>query len=61
MTWTDIFNWLGKAFLKSFKLIDKMENGPNYLIIIALTVATIVWVWRMSKYNQEAEQNGTLK
>jgi hypothetical protein len=61
MTLTDFFYWLGDVFEASFRIIEKLEMTPNIFFIIAITVATCAWVWRMSKYRTEAKRNNTLE
>lgn len=61
MTFTEFIYWLGDVFLKIFDFMEKLGGIPNVLIIICITIATCVWVWRMSIYNKEAHRNGTLK
>ena len=61
MTFTDFMNWLGRVFEASFRMIEKLEMTPNIFFMIAITVATCVWVWVMAKYRSEAKRNNTLE
>lgn len=61
MTWTDIFNGLGRFFQWTFKFMPKLGNMPNiffWLIIVSL-VAT--WLYMQSNFNKEAKSKGTLE
>ena len=58
---TDFFYAIGHLFQSAFKIIDKFHNFPNKVFFVAVFVALILWLRRQSKYNEEAEQNGTYK
>ena len=61
MTFTDFVLWLGRVFQKSFKMIEGLEMTPNYFFMLAIFIATCVWVWMMTKYRAEAKRNNTLE
>lgn len=61
MTFTEFMYGTGRVFQKIFGWMETLGNLPNVLIIIAITLSVIIWVWMMAKYNREAEERGTLK
>ncbi|MBN8701454.1 MAG: hypothetical protein J0M08_00150 [Bacteroidetes bacterium] len=58
---TEFFYGIGELFEASFKIIEKLGDGPNVLFIVICFAALILWVRRINIYNKEAEKNGTLK
>ena len=57
----DLFYGIAHLFGKCFRIIEKFHNKPNVLLIIIASVAMLLWLNRMAKYNKEADQNGTLR
>lgn len=61
MTWTDIFNGLGRFFQWTFSFMEGLGNGPNLLFWIIIGSLIIVWLTMQAKFNKEAKEKGTLK
>lgn len=58
---TDVFYAIGRFFQWIFRFMNHLGNVPNLLIIIIGVIAICIWIWRMSIYNREADERGTLK
>jgi len=58
---TKVFNCIGDFFQNLFPYVRKLGDVPNVFFIVVCSVAIVLWVRRLAKYNKEAEQNGTLK
>ena len=58
---TEFFYALGDFFQATFKILPKLGNLPNDIFLIVGFIALILWLRQMAKYNQEAEEKGTLK
>ena len=57
---TDIFNAIGDLSLKYFKIMKVVGSSMNLLIIIAVVIATMCWLYMQHNYNKEADANNTL-
>ena len=55
------FYAIGDFFGYCFRIIERLKAAPNILFIIICFVAIALWLRRMKQYDNEAEQNGTLK
>lgn len=60
MSWTDFIYGLGEFLTWSFQVLPALGNSMNWLIILVGATMMAWWIRRMTKYNQEAEQNNTL-
>lgn len=58
---TDIFYGIGDMFQFTFHYVEKLGNIPNVTIIAIGTIAMVIWIRQMAKYNKQAEENNTLK
>lgn len=58
---TEFIYWLGDMFNAFFRLFEKLENLPNYLIIITGFVGLFFWLNTQVKFNKKAQEQGTLK
>ncbi|MEO6902094.1 MAG: hypothetical protein ABI315_02990 [Bacteroidia bacterium] len=61
MNMTDVFNGIGRLFESSFGPIKALGNIPNIFFWVIIVSLIIVWLRKQTKYNKEAEENGTLK
>ena len=52
---------IGDLFTDSFAILRFLGNGFNWLIIVIMFILGVVWIKKMSDFNREADQNGTLK
>ena len=50
----DLFQW-------TFRLMEKFKWNINILFIIIGAIGAIYWLTQQTKYNAEAEKNGTVK
>lgn len=60
-TWTSLMNKTGDLFQWTFGLMDGPNRNMNIMFIIIGSIGVIYWLTRQTKYNAEAEQNGTNK
>jgi len=61
ITWTDIFEGIGKFFQWAFKGIKALEQIPNVLISAFVIGMLTYWTFRLLKYRKEAQRNGTIQ
>lgn len=62
MNSTGIFNFLGNASEWFFlNVMETLTSLPNIFFISAGSIAFLIWMAQMSRYNKEAQENGTLK
>ena len=61
ITWTDIFEGIGRFSYAIFKMMKAMGNGPNVIIWILIIGAITYWTLRLNKYRKEARRNGTIQ
>lgn len=61
MTLTDFWNGIGNIFNQLFSVLESLGNGPNAILWVLIFLLLCFWIWRMGKYNKEADKNGTLK
>ena len=52
---------IGDLFTQSFAILRILGNNFNALIVVIMTILAVVWIKKMSDFNREADQNGTLK
>ncbi len=60
-TWSGLMNKTGELFQWTFSLMDGPNRNINIMFIVIGSIGAIYWLWRQNNYNQEAEQNGTVK
>jgi hypothetical protein len=62
MNFTWLFDFIGRASDWFFRnVMETLANFPNLLFIAIGSVAFLIWMNMMSKYNKEAAENNTLK
>ena len=52
---------IGDLFTQSFAILRILGNNFNALIVVIMTILAVVWIKKMSDFNREADQNGTLR
>ncbi len=60
-TWSRLMVKTGDLFQWTFRLMEGPNRNMNILFIVIGTIGAIYWLARQTKYNAEAEQNGTIK
>jgi hypothetical protein len=60
-TWTGLMTKLQHCFEWSFRLMNGPNRNMNILFIIIGIIGAIYWLTRQTKYNAEADRNGTIK
>ena len=60
-TWTAFMTKLQQLFEWSFRVMEVPNRNMNILFIAIGAIGMIYWLWRQGQYNNEAEQNGTIK
>ncbi|HTA83030.1 MAG TPA: hypothetical protein VK783_08855 [Bacteroidia bacterium] len=55
-----LFNFLGRAFNWSFRILQKLGIGPNVFYITLICVLLLVWLVRMRKYDSQAKDKGLI-
>lgn len=60
-TWNSLWNKFGDFFEWTFNLMEGPNRNMNIVFIVIGFIGAIYWLFRQIKYNQEAEQNGTIK
>lgn len=62
MNFTGFWDFLGRASNWFFiHVMESLRWMPNALFIVLGTIAFLIWMNRMNKYNKEAAENNTLK
>ena len=62
MSSTEFFEGLGNFFTESFAILRLGGNAVNWVFIVAITVALVVWLFMQGKYNSaEMKESGKLK
>lgn len=61
ITWTDFWWGVAGCFEWSFRVMEGLNRNMNVLLIVIGFIGAIYWLWRQNKYNQEAEQMGSIK
>lgn len=59
ITWTDIFQGIGKASYWVFDIMKSMGHGPNVIIWIFIIGLIFYWTYRLNKYKKAAQRDGT--
>jgi hypothetical protein len=54
------FNWLGRAFDRSFHAIIKLGFGPDAFYIILVCVLLVIWLGVMRRYDSQAKDKGLI-
>lgn len=61
MNMTDVFYGIADLAQFTFTYVKALGNTPNVFFWILIGALMIVWLKMQTKFNAEAEQNGTLK
>lgn len=57
----ELMDWIAAIAQWSFKILEVLGNGFNWLIIVVISILAVVWIKKMADFNKEAARNGTLK
>ncbi len=60
-TWTGLMHHLQDFFYWIFRMMDAPNRNMNVFFIVIGFIGAIYWITRQFKYNQKAEQEGTIK
>ena len=60
-TWTSLMNKTADLFQWSFRLMEHFKSNINVMFIIIGIIGASYWLWRQTMYNNQAEQQGTIK
>lgn len=60
-TWTGLMKQIQNCFEWTFRLMEGPNRNVNIIFIIIGFIGVFYWLWRQTQYNQEAEQNRTIK
>jgi membrane protein DedA with SNARE-associated domain len=60
-TWTSLMTKTGHLFQWTFEQMNHGKWNVNILFIIIGIIGAIYWLTQQTKYNAEAEKNGTVK
>jgi hypothetical protein len=61
MNMTDVFYGIGSFCQWGFTYMKALGNTPNVFFWIIIGSLLLTWLRMQSKFNAEAEKNGTLK
>jgi len=62
MNFTNFWNFLGDISEWFFlNVMETLTSLPNIFFISAGSIAFLIWMAQMARYNKEAQENGTLK
>lgn len=61
MSFTDLIYKTGELIESSFGILKSLKNAPNVLFFGVLSVLFLWWIWKMAKFDNEAEQSGTMR
>ena len=54
-------NKTADLFQLSFRLMEHFKSNINVMFIIIGIIGASYWLWRQTVYNNQAEQQGTIK
>ncbi len=57
---TSLFNWLGRAFDKSFHAVIKLGWIPDAFFIIVISVLFLIWMGMLRKYDMQGKDKGLI-
>ncbi len=57
---TGAWNWLGRMFIKSFHLLEKLRWCPSVFYILLLSVLFVGWMFVMNKYYSSHKDKGLI-
>ena len=60
-TWTGLMTKTGHLFEWTFRLMEGPNRTMNVMFIIIGIIGATYWLSQQYKYNQKAEQEGTIK
>jgi hypothetical protein len=60
-TWTSLMHKTADLFQWTFEVMNKGKWNVNIMFIIIGIIGAIYWLTQQTKYNAEAEKNGTPK
>lgn len=62
ITWTDIFNGIGDFCTNTmFPCMRSLGHKPNLLFGGIVVFLLFFWMYKITRYNKEADQKGTLR
>jgi hypothetical protein len=59
VTWTDIFEGIGKFFEWCFGGMRALEHIPNFIFGSLVIFGIVYWCYRIAKYRKAALRNST--
>ncbi|HSY76728.1 MAG TPA: hypothetical protein VK890_07725 [Bacteroidia bacterium] len=57
---TGFWNFLGRAFNWSFRILQKLGWGPDVFYIVLIISLLTIWMFMLRKYNSEAKDKGLI-
>ena len=60
-TWTQFMTSTKNCFEWIFRLMEGPNRNVNIVFIAIGFIGIIYWLWRQTQYNNQAEQNRTIK
>ena len=57
---TGAWNCVGRLFIKSFHLLEKLRWSPNIFYIVLLSVLFVGWMFVMNKYYSNHKDKGLI-
>jgi hypothetical protein len=57
---TGAWNWLGRMFIKSFHLLERIHWGLNIFYIVLLSVLFVGWMFNMNNYYKDHKDKGLI-
>lgn len=61
MSFTELINKTGELIESSFGIFKFLANSPNVIFATIFSALFIWWIWKMAKYDKEAEQTGSMR
>lgn len=61
MSFTELIYKTGELIESSFGILQSLRNTPNIIFISVLSLLFLWWIWKMAKFDKEAEQAGTMR
>jgi hypothetical protein len=55
-----LFNWLGRVFIRSFHLLERLGMGPNAFYITLICALLLMWLFIMRQYDMKAKDKGLI-
>lgn len=62
MSSQEVFDFIASIFMATFEVLKAGSDFVNWIFIVIITIALVVWMFMQAKYNAaEMKEQGSLK